>query len=145
VKNYLSLSLLFIASLFFATTMNAQDKKQVKADNWPQKTAFHTVMSETFHPAESGNLDPIKKRSEELVKAAEAWMNSNPPADIEKPELRTKIRLLYRGSVELNNLIKNGGKDEEIKASLSKLHDLFHEIVGLCSKEGDKKDEHKKH
>ncbi len=144
MKNYLSISLLFIASLFFATTLNAQDKSKEKADSWPEKTAFHSIMSATFHPAEEGDLSPVKKRSEELVKAAQAWMNSNPPANMEKPELRTKIRLLYRECVMLDNLIKNGGKDQDIKAELSKLHDLFHEIVGLCGNEGDKKEEHKK-
>jgi hypothetical protein len=32
-------------------------------DKWPAIKEFHDVMSETFHPAEEGNLAPIKLRS----------------------------------------------------------------------------------
>ncbi len=144
MKNYLSISLMFLASMFFATTTNAQDKKTQKADSWPEKAAFHAVMSTTFHPAEEGNLQPIKTRSEELVKAATAWMNSTPPAEFNKPEIKEKLKYLYAESVELDRLVKSGAGDEQLKGVLSKLHDRFHEIVGLCRKDG-KAEEHKNH
>jgi hypothetical protein len=38
-------------------------------------------MSETFHPAEEGNLAPIKLRSEEMMSKAAALLTAPKPAD----------------------------------------------------------------
>jgi len=39
-------------------------------DQWPALKTFHEVLSQTFHPSEEGNLEPIKSRSEELMNKA---------------------------------------------------------------------------
>ena len=40
-------------------------------DKWPELKTFHSIMSQTFHPSEEGNLQPIKERSKEMMEKAE--------------------------------------------------------------------------
>ncbi len=49
---------------------------QSKAAPWAEMKAFHAVMAGTFHPAEEGDLKPLKEKAAELQKAAEAWQAS---------------------------------------------------------------------
>ena len=93
---------------------------------------FHGVMSETFHPSEEGNLEPIKNRIGEMVEKAKALKTSEIPQDIDTPELRKEIKNLIKGSKKLEKLIAKNGSDESIIKSLSELHDVFHNIVGMC-------------
>jgi hypothetical protein len=51
------------AVLLFSMAINAVSA-QSTFDKWPAIKEFHTVMSQTFHPAEEGNLQQIKARSE---------------------------------------------------------------------------------
>ena len=68
---------IYTAIIALSTTFAiAQNKAE-----WKELKDFHTVMSQTFHPAEEGNLKPIRERSAEMVKAAEAWKKSAIPAD----------------------------------------------------------------
>jgi hypothetical protein len=48
---------------------------QPKPSDWAELKEFHGVMSQTFHPAEEGKLDPIKTRSTEMVEKAVALLN----------------------------------------------------------------------
>ena len=41
--------------------------------SWKQMEDFHGVMSKTFHPAEEGNLKPLKENAATLVAKAKAW------------------------------------------------------------------------
>lgn len=102
--------------------------------NWQQQKDFHKVMSQTFHPAEEGNLAPIKSRSGEMVRAAEAWKNSTIPADIpNKAEVKKSLKELVKGSRKLDKNVKRGVSDAELTTQLAGLHDTFHTIVGLCN------------
>lgn len=118
--------ILLVSALFFFQITNAQKKE------WPEKDAFHKVMSTTFHPSEEGNLEPIKTRSGEMVTAAKAWMDSKVPEGFEQKGLKKKLKLLYKESIALDKMIKKGATDDQIKKSLSALHDRFHQIVELC-------------
>ncbi len=115
---------------------------ETKPGSWAELKAYHTVMAATFHPAEDGNLEPVKQRSGELASVSKAWLQSKPPADFNKPAILEKLKLLQVESAALDTLI-SGKKatDADIKASLFKLHDRFHEIVGACRDEG-KADKH---
>jgi hypothetical protein len=95
-------------------------------------------MSTTFHPSEEGNLEPIKRRSEEMLKKAEEWMKSTPPPEFNNPIVKKKLKLLFKESKALDKLVKSKAKDEKIKSALAKLHDRFHEIIAICDD-----DEHK--
>jgi superoxide dismutase len=104
-----------------------------KFDDWPALKDFHKVMSQTFHPSEEGNLEPIKKRSTEMVEKAVALAASTIPAEFNTKEVKAAMAELVSGSKKLDKLVKKGGKDADITKSLSALHDVFHKIIGLCS------------
>jgi hypothetical protein len=120
---------LFLVLAFFVTSISfAQTKTE-----WKEKDAFHTVMSETFHPSEEGKLEPIKTRIGEMVDAAVAWKNSSIPEGLDSKSIKKNLKKLVTDTKSLRKKINAGASDEVITARLSKLHDLFHDIVGMCS------------
>lgn len=129
MKNLKNFLLSVLATLLFTQLSFAQSK----FDKWPELKSFHGVMSQTFHPSEEGNLQPIKTRSLEMVNKADSLSKSNIPAEFNKKEVKEAINKLVIDSKKLHELIQNKGNDEEIKKSLSNLHDTFHLIVEKCS------------
>ena len=121
---------LFIASFAMIAFAQAQEKK-----GWKEMNDFHTVMSETFHPAEEGHLDPIKKRSQEMVNKAVAWQKSTAPEGYDKNKVDVSLKKLVQGTKELNTLVKGKSSDKVLTEKLSGLHDIFHEIMEKCRKE----------
>jgi NTP pyrophosphatase (non-canonical NTP hydrolase) len=124
------MSLLAMAGLFMISyTANAQEEAPV----WQEMEAFHTVMSQTWHPIEEGNYAPIRERSAEMMAAAEAWKKSEIPAQFkEVKDIKKKLKELAAETKELNGEITKGITDEELKEEMAEMHDLFHDIVGLC-------------
>ena len=108
---------------------------QTKPMDWAELKAYHSVMSATFHPAEEGKLEPIKSRSGEMVEKAVALQKSTPPADFDKKEIKKQVNKLVKGSKDVDKLVKKNAADADITKGLTSLHDVFHEIVGLCSGE----------
>lgn len=119
-----------LAVAFSAQTIHAQSK----FDKWSELKKFHGVMSQTFHPSEEGNLEPIKTRSGEMVAKADTLSKSVIPAEFDKKEVRDAVSKLAADSKKLDELIKKKGSDEAITKALSDLHDTFHLIVEKCSK-----------
>ena len=126
-----NIKFLFAAiALFFISFASAQDK------DWKEKNEFHKVMSQTFHPAEEGNLAPIKSKITELQAKAVAFQKSEIPAELpNKEEIKKNLDELVNGTKVLAKKIKKNASDEVIKTQLTALHDVFHKIVGLCSAE----------
>lgn len=119
-----------VALLFVSTFVSAQVK------DWKEKNDFHKIMSTTFHPAEEGNLAPIKAKIDEMQAKAIAFQKSEVPADVvNKKEVQKNLKELVKGTKALNKKIKANASDEVIKTELTSLHDVFHKIVGLCSAE----------
>lgn len=116
---------LFIALSSFFVSINAQ---------WKEMDDFHTVMSETFHPAEEGKLDPIKRRSQEMVDKAVAWKRSTIPESYDKKAVKKLFKSLVKGSRELNKLVKENAPDKTLTEKLTALHDVFHEIMDKRAK-----------
>ena len=117
-----------VALFFVSTFVSAQVK------DWKEKNEFHKVMSTTFHPAEEGNLAPIKSKIGEMQEKAIAFQKSVIPADVvNKKEVQKNLKDLVKGTKSLNKKIKANASDEVIKNDLTSLHDVFHKIVGLCS------------
>lgn len=110
-------------------------KAQSTFDTWPELKAFHNIMSATFHPAEEGNLKPIKAQSADLATKADKLQRSLFPTEYNKPAIQTSVKKLAAESKALNVLIQKKAKDPIILKSLTALHDRFHEIVGLCKEE----------
>lgn len=105
-------------------------------DTWPALKDFHGVMSQTFHPAEEGNLAPIKARSLEMYDKAMALSKSTAPAALNTKPIKMAVKELVKGSKSLHKLIKSPtATDAAITNSLTALHDVFHKIVGLCREE----------
>lgn len=126
-----NIKFLFAAiALFFISFASAQVK------DWKEKNEFHKVMSQTFHPAEEGNLAPIKSKIEEMQAKAVAFQKSEIPAELpNKEEIKKNLDELVNGTKVLAKEIKKNASDEVIKTQLTALHDVFHKIVGLCSAE----------
>jgi hypothetical protein len=120
---------LFVATFALIASGHAQKKK-----SWKEMSEFHTVMSETFHPAEEGKLGPIKSRSQEMVDKAAAWEKSTAPEGYDKEAVKSSLQKLVKGTKELHDMVKSNAKDDAIKEKLSGLHDIFHEIMEKCEK-----------
>ena len=122
-------SFAIVLFLLALNTMNGQ----ATMEKWTALKAFHEVMSQTFHPSEEGNLEPIKARSEELMNRATDLLKSDIPEDFKTTAILASAEKLQLKSKALYRLVAAKGSDANIKSSLSELHDVFHEIVGLCS------------
>ncbi len=123
---------LFAFAAFFA--LNSVSAQSI-TERWPQIKAYHEVMSKTFHSSEEGNLNPIKSHSELLVEKAEALSVENMPEEFRSPKLIESLVVLKRETKTLNDLVQQKAGDDEITKALSKLHDTFHKIVGMCQPE----------
>lgn len=132
-------TLIFTAMLFISFTSFGQGK----LENWPELKTFHSVMAQTFHPSEEGNLAPIKERAGEMVEKAQALASSKIPAEFATDKIKAAVAKLVTGSQELKTIIDKKEKDEVITKNLSALHDTFHEIVGLCMHPEGEKHDHK--
>ena len=120
-----------LAVLFFANLAVAQSV----SEKWPAIKTFHGVMSQTFHPAEEGNLEPIKKRSAEMVLKAKELLKSDIPAEYKTLKIMSAAERIEIQSQELHKMVLAKATDAELTAKLTALHDVFHEIVGLCGSE----------
>ena len=120
---------LVIAFITIANSVSAQST----FEKWPALKAFHELMSETFHPAEEGNLAPIKERSEEMMMKAAILLKSVIPEEFRTNSILASAERLQLKSKALHKLVTSNGPDTEILKSITDLHDTFHEIVGLCS------------
>ncbi|MCC6461359.1 MAG: hypothetical protein IT260_12870 [Saprospiraceae bacterium] len=103
-----------------------------KKANWKEMHDFHEVMSTTFHPAEEGNLAPLREKAGLLVERAQAWKKSAVPAGY-KAELTGEIlKRLVKQCKTVQKAVKKGKSDAELTASITKAHDIFHEIMEKC-------------
>lgn len=103
-----------------------------ESDRWNELSAFHDVMSATFHPMEEGDFKPIRTRAGEMAAKAKQWADSTPPKIYARPEIKKNVARLAQESKALAGLVAGNAGDAQIKESLSALHDRYHEIAGLC-------------
>lgn len=123
-----------ISFLLFFLCINTLTAQSI-FEKWPEMNVFHEVMAQTFHPTEENNLEPLKTRSEELMKKAENLLNSNIPEEYRTKSILNALEILQSKSEALNKLVVAKASDDELKQSIADLHTLFHEIVGLCNEE----------
>ncbi|WP_300662692.1 hypothetical protein [Fluviicola sp.] len=126
------IALLLLVGFGISALMN-QATAQSKLQDWNELKDFHKVMAQTFHPSEEGNLEPIKTRIGEMVEKAKTLQASKFPADFDNEKIKKAVAQLVTDSEKLQKAIKGGASDKKITKSLSELHDVFHQIVGLCS------------
>lgn len=124
IKSFAILSFLFIVN-----TVSAQSI----FEKWPTLKTFHEVMSQTFHPVEEGDFGPLKSRSLELFQKAEALLKNDIPEEYRTNAILSAAERLQLKSKSLHKLVLAKASDEELVKSLTELHNIFHEIVGLCT------------
>ena len=122
LKTFLALTFIFVANSISA---------QSTFEKWPAIKEFHEIMSQTFHPAEEGNLIPLKTRSGEMVQKANALSTEAMPEEFKTKAILASIAKLQSDSKKLDELINAKGSDADITKGITALHDVFHEIVGL--------------
>ena len=104
------------------------------SSGWAELDAFHMVMMETWHPAKkTGDLAPIRARAAEMVAAAETWAKSTPPKKCAGEETATTVAKVVTDARALAALVEQNGADDEVKASLSGLHDTFEHVMHGCA------------
>src|SRR5258708_6377962 len=108
MKKILSIAFLICAFSFSALAQTAKAK-------WTEMDDFHTIIAATFHPAENGDLQPIKTKSDELAKKAVAWKNSTAPAGYDKTALTASLQKLVKDAKELDKLVKTNAADAVLK------------------------------
>lgn len=120
----------------FAGGAQAQHKEVSGMNSWPELKAFHSIIAQTFHPSEEGNLEPVKTHSGELVQKAQTLAGSTVPAAFDNPKVKAALTSLLVEAKKMDEDVKSGKPDVALKSQISKVHDAFHQIVGLCSKNG---------
>jgi hypothetical protein len=120
----------FLAALFMFSAAQAQ----TKTTEWPELKAFHTLMSETFHAAEVGNLAPLKEKKAELYRASKVWYAAEVPANFDKEKTTATLKKLMIKCNDIWYSIEKKEADEKITKMITEAHDLFHTVVGECKK-----------
>ena len=96
---------LVLALIVVANSVSAQST----FEKWPAIKEFHEVMSQTFHPAEEGNLAPIKARSEEMMNKAAMLLKSDIPAEFKTNAILASAERLQLKSKALHKLVNSNG------------------------------------
>jgi len=99
---------------------------------WPTLDEYHKVMSKTFHPAEEGNLNPVKANASELAAKATVLKNSAIPVAFQKKGMQNSVNLLETESIALAKMVSEKKPDTVLKKAIFDLHERFHEIMGMC-------------
>ena len=122
--------------LFIALIAASQLKAQSIFDKWEELNAYHHVMSQTFHPAEKDNLEPLKAKAKDLTAQADKLAEAKIPMEFNTAEIQKAVAQLKVDSKALYKKVESGeASDKELKDSIFALHDVFHKIVGLCREE----------
>ena len=105
-----------------------------KVAPWPQLTAFHALMSKSFHPTEDGNFAPLKEKADSLLTAAKAWQASKIPADYKPTETKETLAKLVSQCTMIRDAVAAKAADVKLKVMIADAHETFHKIVGECKK-----------
>lgn len=104
---------------------------RIERDTWAELKTFHGVMSQTFHPAEEGDLSPIKARAAEMAEKAIALRDGNTPQGFRTPAVTSILQKLAAEAIALRDQI-GSASDKTITDALFSLHDRFHEVMTEC-------------
>jgi hypothetical protein len=100
-------------------------------EKWVTIKEFNDVLSQTFQPTQTGNLEPIKLRSEELMNKAADLLKSDIPAEFRTKNILSSAEKLQIKSKILHQLIVTKVADAEILKSLTELHQILQEITDV--------------
>ncbi len=137
-RNHLAIAIL-TAFAFLLTTAcgnRSQEGETAQATDtekqWNDaKDAYHSVMQGTFHPAEEGNLEPLKEQYAQLAVRAKEWAALPLPANQQGKGLEEALKELETASAAIGPVVQNGS-DDEVSQAIVGLHDVFHRVIGMC-------------
>lgn len=124
----------FLKSLFASRNTFALNSASVQAfaERWPQIKNYYEILAKTHSAAESENLNLIKSESGFLVERVEELSIEGMPAEYRNPKILETLLTLKKQTKLVDFLVRQNLSDEEIKAALAKLKEIFHSIVELC-------------
>ena len=123
---------IFYFALVMLLSVPAFSQTQQKKPVWAELKQFHTVMSSTFHPAEEGNLAPLRERAGELFQAAQKWQEAEIPAGFKKEETKATLKELVIKCGAVMKGVEARKTDADLTRLITEAHDVFHKIVGEC-------------
>jgi superoxide dismutase len=121
-----------IVSQKYAAALNDPLLVEIEKDNWMELKEFHKVMAQTFHPAETDNLEPLKKRSAELMAKSSLLAAAVSPKSLDKPAIKIALKQLEKQCIEINKLNNKKASNVILKKKITAAHDTFHIVQGLC-------------
>lgn len=121
-----------VVSQKYAVALNDPLLIEIEKDNWMELKEFHKVMAQTFHPAETDNLDPLKKRSAELMAKSSLLAASVSPKSLDKPAIKLALMQLEKQCIEINKLNNKKASNAILKKKITAAHYTFHVVQGLC-------------
>jgi len=107
---------------------------QNKKPSWPQMKAFHSYMAATFHPAEEGNLLPLKAKADSLYILSKQWIESSIPSNFKPAETKAELTKLVAQCNLVKEAVAAKKEDKELTKLITEAHDIFHKIIGECQK-----------
>lgn len=107
--------------------------------SWKEMDEFHTTLSATFHPAESGNLQPVKDSAQVLVSRAETWKTGVVPAGYDAAVAAPLLERLSAQALVLQTGVQQAANDSVLTVEITRLHDIYHEITEKCGPGESKK------
>ena len=104
-----------IVFLCLATSITAQ----TTIDKWTAMNDLQVTVTQTFHPAEEGNIEPLKSRSEELMNKANDLLQLDIPEEYRTKEILTLSENLLAKTKTLHASVVAKAFDEELLKSTS--------------------------
>jgi len=102
-------------------------------EEWVELEDYHSFMAATFHPADEGDVAPLKEKARGMADAAVVLENSTIP-DHYGEEVKDILKRLREGSEAIAKKVEEGkASDKELIADIVALHEVFHEVHGACT------------
>ena len=134
--------------IFLVAGCKEQNQKETAENKkvWKEMDEFHTTLSGSFHPAESGQLQPVKDSASILLSRAQTWLQSEVPAGYNAAVVSPLITQLITQADTLRAHVERAEGDSSLTVEITRLHDIYHQIVEKCEENNGKKmDNHETH
>lgn len=125
-----TIQLLVLLMVIIPAISFSQEKKAA----WPAMKTFHSYMAATFHPAEEGDLQPLKSKADSLYNAAKNWQASAMPSNYKTVETTSALKNLVKQCASIKKSVAANASDKELTAMITEAHEIFHNIAGECKK-----------
>lgn len=110
---------------------------QQKKAAWPEMKTFHSFMAATFHPAEDGNLNPLRAKADSLYIVAKLWQASSIPSTFKPVETTAALKKLASQCAGIKKSVDAKANDKDLTERITAAHDTFHTLAGECRKADD--------